>query len=295
MRHNRAFTLVEMLVAVLVFSIVTVALLTFGATSSRLIARNLATNHSHETMRVSDLSLLRSLHEAASPFRLVDYDGTNYADAAPTATTDQDALTKEYASTRANGVRFRIMAGGPCKFSSDTKAADTSLKFDFGVGGKVPYVPQAGDKIAIPLINREFDITAVTKAPTAADTIGTITISEALGFTIDATTKGNVTTAYFYRSVAYTVHGGKLRYHANYTGANKGTFTVVRDKITSPKPFALLFEPDAVVSDGMNLRLSLEFYDSAYTARKFNGGAVTLQATVPPRTQPTPISSTNAS
>ena len=295
MRHNRAFTFVEMLVAVMVFSVISLALMTFGATSSRLIARNLATNHSHETMRVSDLTLLRSFHDAASPFRLVDFDGSNYTDADPTASTDQDALTKQYASTRANGVRFRILSGGPYQFTADTKASDTSLKLDFGVGGKVPYVPQVGDKIAIPLINREFDITGVTKAPAVGSTVGTITLSEAIGFTIDATTKGNVTTAYFYRSVAYTVYDGKLRYHANYTGTNKGTYTVVRDKITSPKPFALLFESGAVVSDGLNLRLSLEFYDNAYTARKFHSGAVTLQATVPPRTQPTPISSTNAS
>lgn len=295
MRHTRAFTFVELLVAVMIFGLVTVGLVTFGATSSRLIARNLATNHGHETMRVTDLALLRSLHDAASPFRLVDFNGTTYTDATPTATTDQDALTKQFASTRANGVRFRIQAGGPYKFTADAKPADKSLKFDFDAGGKVPYVPQAGDKIAFPLLNREFDITAVTKAPAVGSTLGTITIAEALGFTIDATTAGNVTTAYFYRSVAYTVYEGKLRYHDNYTGTNKSTFKVVRDKITSPKPFALLFEPDAVVSDGLNLRLSLEFYDNAYTAKKLNGGAVTLQATVPPRTQPTPLSSTNAS
>jgi prepilin-type N-terminal cleavage/methylation domain-containing protein len=275
-----AFTLVELLVASAVFAMVTVALLSFGATSSRLIARNLATNHSHETMRVSDLTLLRDLHDAASPFRLVDFDGTTYTDASPTATTDLDALTQQYASSRANGVRFRQLAGGPYKFSSDAKTIDTSLKFDFGVGGKVPYVPQVGDKLVIPLLSREFDITAVTKAPTTASTTGTVTISDStgLGFTIDATTAGNITTAYFYRSVAYTIYGGQLR-----------------DKITSPKPFALLFAPSATTSDGLNLRISLEFYDSNYSSKRFTNGTVTLQATVPPRTRPTPVSSTNAS
>jgi hypothetical protein len=292
-----AFTLVEMLISASIFSTVTIALLSFGSTSSRLIARNLATNHSHETMRVSDLTLLRDLHDSASPFRLLDFDGTTYADANPTPTTDLDAFTQRLASTRANGVRFRHLIGGPYKFSSDAKPADTSLKFDFGVGGKLPYTPQVGDKVAIPLLSREFDITAVTKAPTTANTLGTVTISDAdgLGFTIDATTAGNMTTAYFYRSVAYTVYEGKLRYHANYTGANKGSFSVIRDKITSPKPFALLFAPDATTSDGLNLRISLEFYDMSYSARRFTNGTVTLQATVPPRTRPTPISFTNAS
>jgi type II secretory pathway pseudopilin PulG len=299
MRNCRlhAFTLVEMLIAAGIFSMVTVALLAFGATSSRLIARNLATNHSHETMRVSDLALLRDLHDASSPFRLVDSDGTTYADANSTATTDLDAQTQQLASTRANGVRFRRLAGGPYKFSSDVKAADITLKFDFAVGGKLPYVPQVGDKISIPLLARDYDITAVTTIPTLASPIGAVTISDTsgLGFTIDTTTIGNVTTAYFYRSSAYTVHGGQLRYHANYTGANKGSFTVVRDKITSPKPFALLFAPSATSSDGLNLRISLEFHDTSYSTRRFTNGTVTLQATVPPRNRPTPISSTNAS
>ena len=292
-----AFTLVELLIAAAIFSTITIALLSFGATSSRLIARNLATNHTHEVVRVSDLALLRDLHDSASPFRLFDFDGTNYADANPTPTTDQDALTQQYASTRANGVRFRLLAGGPYKFSSDAKAMDTELRFDFGDGGAIHYVPQVGDKVVIPLISREFDITAVTKTPVNGSTIGGVIISDpaGLGFTIDATTAGNITTAYFYRSVAYTVYGGQLRYHANYTGTSKGNYTLIRDKITSAKPFALLFAPDATVSDGLSLRVSLEFYDSAYSARRFNSGTVTLQATVPPRTRPTPVSSTNAS
>jgi len=294
---SRAFTLVEMLLAMGIFSMVTIGLVAFGSTSVRLIARNLATNHSHETMRISDLALLNDLHDAASPFRLVDFNGTTYADVAATATADQDALTQQFISTRANGVRYRVQAGGPYRFSADAKSSDTQLKFDFGVGGKLPYVPQTGDKVVVPLVSREFDITAVTVAPTAGKTVGTITISDAdgLGFTIDATTPGNLTTAYFYREVAYTVAGGQLRYHANYTGAAKSSFTVVRDKITSLKPFALLHPSAAAPTDGMNVRVSLEFHDSSYSARRFNNGTVTLQSTVPPRWRPTPVSSTNAS
>src|SRR5438105_3943615 len=102
----QAFTIVELAISIGVFSMVSIALLAFGATSSRLIARNLATNHSHETMRISDLALVHDLHGSASAFRLVDFDGTTYTDSNPTATTDQDILTQLYASTRANGVRF---------------------------------------------------------------------------------------------------------------------------------------------------------------------------------------------
>ena len=163
------------------------------------------------------------------------------------------------------------------------------------MSGAVPYVPEVGDKLALPLLSREFDITAVTKTPAVGSTTGTVTISTAIGFTVDATTAGNVTTGYFYREVAYTVYNNQLRYHSNYTGTFKSTYKLVRDKVTSPNPFGVLFQSGAPSSDGLNLRLSLEFYDTNYSARSYTNGTVTLQATIPPRVQPTDVSSTNAS
>jgi hypothetical protein len=139
-------------------------------------------------------------------------------------------------------------------------------------------------------------VIGITKTPTSGSTTGTVTISTQLGFTVDATTAGNVTTGYFYREVAYTVYNNQLRYHANYTGTAKSVYTLVRDRVTSPNPFAVLFtSTSAPSSDCLNLRLSLEFYDTDYSARKFLNGAVTLQAVIPPRVQPTDITSTTSS
>jgi len=294
---KNAFTLIELLVALVIFSAVSVGLCAFTATSMRLVGRNLATNHTHQTMRISGQQLLYDLHQAACAFRLISFDGTNYTDLTPTATTDVDAFTQQYASTRANGVRFRVQAGGPYPLTANTTAASTSLQFDFGVGGQLPYVPQVGDKVAVPLLSRDFDITAVTTVPTPGNTTGVITISDpaGLGFAVDTTTSGNLTTGYFYREVAYTVYNNQLRFHANYNGLTKGNWRLIRNKITSPQPFALLFPTNGTASDGLNLRLSLEYYDTDYSARKFTSGTVTLQATVPIRDRPPPISSTNAS
>jgi hypothetical protein len=207
-----------------------------------------------------------------------------------------DAYTQDNISTRTNGVRFRLLAGGPYQLTANTTTASTSLTFNFAAGAAVPYVPQVGDKVVLPLLSSAFDITAVTKTPTVASPTGTVTISTALGFTVNTTTTGNVTTGYFYREVAYTVYNNQLRYHSNYTGSNQGAYTVVRDKVTSPNPFALLFLPSAQTTDGLNLRLSLEFYDiDYYGARKYKNGTVTLQAVVPPRAQPPDVSQTNSS
>ena len=110
----------------------------------------------------------------------------------------------------------------------------------------------------------------------------------------DATGIGKVTTGYFYRSVAYSVYNGQLRFHKNFTGANKAAFRVVRDKITSPQPFGLLFASGSGQAENLALRVSLESYDSNYTGRKFHNGTATLQTIIPPLAIPTPVSATDS-
>lgn len=294
-KHS-AFTFVELLISTAVFAGVTVALMSYSQTAIRLVSRNLATNHSHEAVRISELQMLEDLHEAASPFRLFTFNGTTYTDATPTVTTDQEPLSQKFVSSRANGVRFRQFSGGPYKLTANTTPASTSLTFNFAVGGQLPYVPQAGDKIVLPLIAREFAITSVTTVPTVGSPQGTVTISDTggIGFTIDATTAGKVTTANFYRSVAYSVYNGQLRFHNNYTGANKATYKVVRDKITSPQPFGLLAPSSGGQVETLALRVSLESYDPNYTGRRFLNGTATLQTIIPPLNNPTPVSSTDS-
>ena len=289
-----AFTIVELIVATAVFSGVTIALMTFSQTSLRLFARNLSVNHSHEAVRTSDLQMLRDLHDSASSFVLMNFNGTTYTDLSPAFTTDVDPLTQRFISDRGNAVRFRRLAGGPYKLTANTTPASTNLTFDFSVGTALPYVPQVGDKVVFPLISREFNITAVPTVPTTGSRTGIVTVSgtSPLGFTIDTTTAGNVTTGYFYREVAYSVFGGNLRYHKNFTSTNKTTSVPVRDKVTSTRPFALL-SPIAGEPPIPALRISLEAYDPNYTGRRFSNGTATLQAVIPPLTIPTPISITD--
>lgn len=290
------FTLTELLVGTSIFSLVMIGLISFSSFAIRMISRNLATNRTHEVVRISDLQLLRHLHEAGSAFRLVTFDGTTYTDASPAATADVDATSGRLISTRENGVRFRRLGGGPYKLTANTTAASTDLSFNFAINGQVPYVPQAGDKVVIPLIAREYDITAVPVVPSTGSPVGTVTVSSAggIGFTLNATAAGNVTTAYFYPSAAFTVWNGQLRYHKDFSGSRKSTFTLVRDNITSPRPFALLYPTGGGPTDGLNLRISLEAYDGSHSARQFTNGTTTLQAVIPTRTAPTAISSTNS-
>ena len=152
-----------------------------------------------------------------------------------------------------------------------------------------------GDKVVLPLISREFAITAILVTPTSGSPQGKVTVdaSGGIGFTINTTTTGNVTVGNFYRAVAYSVWDGRLRYHANFTGTNRATVREVRDRITSPKPFALLFPSSSSQVDSLALRISLETYDPNYSNRRFQNGTATLQTIIPPLTVPTPVSSTD--
>ena len=300
MRLTRsAFTLVEMSIALTIFGVVSLGLFSFTAMSLRLVGRNLATNHSHQWIRLSGQQLLRDVHNSASPFVLVSFNGTTYSDVTPTATTNLDTITQQYISNRANGVRFRLLGGGPYQLTANTTTASTNLTFNFGVNGALPYVPEIGDKVVFPLLgaNGIFDISAIVTTPTVAAPTGVITISPTggggIGFTINTTTTGNITTGYFYREVAYTVYNNMLRYHSNYTGTSQGTYTMVQNNITSPEPFALLFPSGSTTTTGWNLRMSLESYDTNYSARQYVNGTTTLQTVIPARVVPPQVLPTN--
>lgn len=292
---QHAFTLVELIVATAVFAGVTVALMTFSQTSLRLFARNLSVNHSHDSVRIADQQMLRDLHNAASDFRLMSFDGTTYTDIITVPTTDVDKLTQKIVSDRGNVVRYRQLAGGPYKLTANATPASVNLTFDFSVGTTLPYVPQVGDKVVLPLISREYGITAVPTVPTSGSRTGVVTISDTsgLGFTVDATTAGNVTTGYFYREVAYSVWDGALRFHKNFNSTNKTSFVQVRDRVTSTKPFGLLYPTATSLVEKSALRVSLETYDPNYTGRKFANGTATLQTVIPPLNIPAPISSSD--
>jgi type II secretory pathway pseudopilin PulG len=188
--HCRAFTVVELLLTMVVVGMLGVALVMFSSTSSRFVARNLATNHSHETARTSSQRLLKELRDSATSFRLFDFDGTNFTEVTPTATTDDDVLSGQYASIRTNGVRFRQLVAGPCVLTTNTTKDTTSVTFSLPTGASLPVV---GDKLVLPLINQEYDVTAVTGT-------STVTVNPALP-------------SEFQRSVAQYVSSGARRDH----------------------------------------------------------------------------------
>ncbi len=286
---NAGFTLVELMVAAGAFGVMSVGLLAVLSTTTRLMARNLATNHSHETVRTSSQRMMSALHDAAAPFSLITFDGASYGTVVPAAGSDVDPLSRENLSQRSNGVAFRRFSGGPYPIiaAGTIPGASTALSFDFGVNGELSYSPQVGDKVVIPVIKQTLEITAIITAPNIVNTVGRVSFAPAkLGYAVEPTAT-NMMTAYFLRRVGFTVWKDQLRFHPNFTGAQRNTHTVVRDNITSPRPFSLLFSsPTEPIADSESLHVSIEAFDTGFSARRFLNGTTTYQTVVSPRTQP---------
>jgi prepilin-type N-terminal cleavage/methylation domain-containing protein len=287
---QHAFTLVEMLMTLGLVGILGVTLMTFTATSTRFVARNLATNHSQEATRLSSQTLLKELRDSASMFRLFNADGDTFTEVTAKSTAELDPLSKQYVSNRTNGVRFRQLLGGPFPLIENIEPTDVAMTFSFQSPTTPGYVPIVGDKVFLPLVSREFDIVAVSGA---FEPNGTVTVNLPIGYTLNCESP-NVITGYFYRRVAFTVAGEELRYHPNFTGDARTEYRVVRGGVTSPKPFSLLFStPTDLSSDALALRVSMEFTDLAYSARKFGTGTTTLHSVFSLRNSPPPLKSTN--
>lgn len=280
--RRKGFTLIEMLLCMGLVTVVGAGLYLFSSTSSRFIARNLATNHSHEGTRISSFTFLNELSDSASAFQLISANNNTFTEVVAATSAELDSLTEQNIGTRTNGVTFRRLLAGPIPLKANTTADSTTLSFDFSsLGGDD--LPTAGDKLRLPLISREFLISA-------ASSNGTVTIPGKLGFTLK-TESPNLVTGYFYRRAAFTVQNRELRYHSNFNSASRTIYRVVRTGITTPTPFSILFPSSTSLSaNGLNLRVSMELTDLEYSARNFGSGTTTLHTIYTPRSQPTPLS-----
>jgi len=222
-------------------------------------------------MRISDQELLYDLHASATAFSLITFNGTTYADATPAATHGPGPVHQQYISTRANGVRFRLLAGGPYKLDHEYDQHQLQPDFRFRRGrAPSPYVPHVGDKLALPLLSRELALPASPRRPPWAAPPGPSRSLPPLALPWMPPTAGNVTTGYFYRSVRLPPFTKTSSLPCQLTGAAKSSYRIIRDRITSPSHLGAFFATTSSPSStGLNLRMSLEWYDTNYSARQY--------------------------
>jgi type II secretory pathway pseudopilin PulG len=302
-RHSIGFTLAELLVSAGIVGVISLVLFAYTSTALRLVARNFATNHSHDNIRISSQRMQSELHESSSKFTLVNFDGTTHTEVTNVvATTDADNFTQLKISERANGVRYWEPLTGPVRLKTAAAATDTSLVFTIPiVNGKQIYPnPAAKDRLAMPLLAQEYIVNNVTTSSTTTEVTVTATLNRAVGFQLrlnNGTGTGSTTfntTGYFHRKVAYIVWDQQLRFYPSYEAdkTSSTAYTVVRSDMTSPKPFGLLFDSSGS-TDRLKLRVSMEFSDSKYSKRAFGDSTATLVEIVPPLSIPVSIDEKN--
>lgn len=261
-------------------------MLAFSASGMRLIACNFAVNDTHEWARRSGQRFWLDLHNSATAFRLFNCSGpagTVFTDIIARPTTDRDPWTNRFLSQPANGVRFRRVAGGPFRIISNVNDL-TGNRMTFRLSGG--FVPQVGDVVSVPLIDKELKVEQVVSA---SSTQCEVRFDKEINSKLPDTAN-NLALGTFYRRAAFSVFGRELRYHRNFSGAAAAEFTVVARNVASTVPFAVLHDalPD---SDGLTLHVSLETGDAPRAALRFGATTTRLQAGVPPRVTPTILSS----
>src|SRR3954447_5938684 len=112
------FTLMELTIAAAISASIAIALGSFSLISARLAGRNLASNHGHSTIAIANQRLLRDVQNSGSPIQLMNFNGTTFTDVTATASADQDPMTGQTLSVRANAFRYWRVGGGPYQLTA---------------------------------------------------------------------------------------------------------------------------------------------------------------------------------
>jgi prepilin-type N-terminal cleavage/methylation domain-containing protein len=280
---RRGVTLVELMVTISVSLTLLTILVSFTATNTRLAIRNFATNQTHQTARIAFQDIVLELNKSASLYRLVDVNSSTGAVTVvtPTQTNLVAPGTTYNISQGANGIQFWAFVGGPYQINSITNGQTFTITNNTsnGINGTIPLV---GDRFYLDSLERQANVTNV--AP-AGPGLYSLTLDRNLNA---ALSPGAFATATLYRSTTYYVRNGRLIKVQPQIGgtilANAGT--TVATSVTSPKPFSLTFSGASAAGTGDQALLSLESYDSDYTARRFVTGTCSLNTLVSLRVRP---------
>ncbi|MBV9008544.1 MAG: type II secretion system protein [Verrucomicrobia bacterium] len=142
---RRAFTLVELMVTIALFSVVGLILFSLFYTGTILGAKNTAVNTAHQQARNAMLNMLQDIHSAVSLPALTDANGNVYSSPPPNAA----------------GVSFQKWSSGPHKIKSDAAANQNQVVLQLTTGANNP-TPVAGQHLVIPSWQLEADIQSVS-------------------------------------------------------------------------------------------------------------------------------------
>ena len=224
--RRRGFTLLEVMIATGIMTIVGGMIYIVLNNGMNLYAKNTAVNAAHQQARSGVDQMLHNVHGSVSIPQLVD---TNLVPIAAPGVGP------------AAGIRFQRFESGPFPIIENALASSTFLDVNVQ-GGSTPYVtPTTNSRFNIPSHNIEVNVTSTThlggnlRRFHFSQPIGTDVTVEAGGDDDDVAVTYIVSGFMTYRC-SYAVVGTELRY---YPTNNLASHKVIARNITSATPFTV--------------------------------------------------------
>lgn len=222
--HRRGFTVIEVMIATAIMTIVGGMVYLVLNSGMHLYAKNTAVNAAHQQARSGVDQMLQNIHGSVSIPQLVD---TNLAPIAAPGVGPAAGLT------------FQRFEAGPFPVVQNSVASDTSIVLNSGSGAA--YTPTTNSRLNIPSHNIELDVASSTylgsqnRQFTLSGPIGTGVTILASGQDGDPDTTYIISAFLTYRC-SYAVIGTELRY---YPSNDLATYKIIARNITSPTPFTI--------------------------------------------------------
>jgi prepilin-type N-terminal cleavage/methylation domain-containing protein len=259
MKRTRAFTLIEMLIAVAIMAVVGGILFTTLWHGTILFARNTAINVAHQQARIAVIQIEKDLHSCVSVPQLIDANRNPIGGNGPAA-----------------GIAFQHFAAGPFRVAAGTYLANQK-SIDLITNGVQPKV---GQRLNIPTHSIESYIQSVS----GSGTTRRVTLEQNLTNDVMTTLEGipvNVT-GFLTDQVTYIVESGQLRF---YPKRGNTTFTVMTSNITSPIPFSIPLTPAGAPYNRFVAAINLSTADTGTSNRGFRAANMFLNSMVPYRSR----------
>jgi prepilin-type N-terminal cleavage/methylation domain-containing protein len=256
----KAFTLIELLMAATVFSLIGGIIYYILNTGIILFAKNTAINMAHQQARTAVIQMESDLHSAISLPQLIDANRAAVSGTGPAA-----------------GISFQTFAAGPFKVAARADAGANSISVALG-----SYQPKAGQRLIIPTHQIELDIASnVSGSGTRSIPLVSPTTNAVEVQLDDAGTLVSVDViAFITDRISYVVVDRELRYFGR---QNSASYTVMANDITSPTPFSTPTTPAGAPFYRFVAAINLSTADATATARGFKSANMFLNAQVPCR------------
>lgn len=222
--HLRGFTIVEVMMATGLMTIVGGMIFIVLNSGMNLYAKNTAVNAAHQQARSGVDQMLHMVHGSVSIPQLVDTTLTPIA--APGVGP-------------AAGISFQRFEAGPFPVVANSLASSTTIDMNSGSGSA--YTPTTNSRLNIPSHNIEVNVVSSSnlgsgiRRYTLSQPIGTDVIIEAGGDDDDTSVTYIISGFMTYRC-SYAVIGTELRY---YPTNDLATYKVIARNITSATPFTV--------------------------------------------------------